>query len=311
MSALVLFAAPAVEPLSVAEAARACRVDSMNLELPPGLLTVALGVGVGAIEAGSRRYLATFVTSDGETDSGQASAPVVVIDTPVALSSIPIGGSLVISRKIYRTAAGGSVFYLLTTIANNTATTYSDNIADTALGAQAPSVNTTSDPFFASFIRAARITAEGITRRARVIQTWDLMLDHFPEWTMHLPKPALQSVVSITYVDAAGVSQTLPTDQYLVDAASTPARITPAFGYTWPSTRWQMNSVTVRFIAGYGLAAAVPDGIKSWMKIRIKHLWDNPDLIVLGTRTQISEFPRSVVDGMLDEYAVQNFNWEE
>jgi len=168
-----------------------------------------------------------------------------------------------------------------------------------------------ADDMLLGLIYAATRAAEGYTRRALITQTWDLTLDFFPEWVIYIPKPTLQSITSITYVDENGVTQTLATDQYMIDVNSEPARITPAWGTVWPSTRWQMNAVTIRFVAGYGLAAAVPEGIKSWMKIRIKHLFDNPDIVLIGTRTQISEFPRSVVDGLLDEYSVQNFNWEE
>lgn len=49
-----------------------------------------------------------------------------------------------VGRKLYRTVAGGSTWKLVDTIANNTATSYPDNIADGSLGADAPSSNTTA-----------------------------------------------------------------------------------------------------------------------------------------------------------------------
>ena len=39
----------------------------------------------------------------------------------------------VIARKIYRTKAGGSTYWLLATIADNTTTTYTDTAADASL----------------------------------------------------------------------------------------------------------------------------------------------------------------------------------
>lgn len=316
MSSLTLYAAPAVEPLTVAEVAQRARIDSMNQEVPPSAFTAALAATpiAGNVNAGVHRYLATFVTADGETQAGGVSAPATVVDAgvngKVELSAIPIGGSLVTARKLYRTAANGSTYLLLTTLANNTATTYTDNIADASLGVQAPTTNTTGDPELNALIKAVRHAAEGYTRRALVTQTWDLKLDRFPCWTINVPKPTLQSVTSITYVDTDGNTQTLAADQYLVDTSSEPARITPVFGGIWPVTRWQNNAVTVRFVAGYGLAATVPDGIKTWMIIRIKHLFDNPDAIVTGARNQAAEMPRALVDGMLDEYTVPDFTWE-
>ena len=316
MSSLTLYAAPAVEPLTVAEVIQRARIDSMNQEVPPSAPTVALAAPAvaGNVTAGAHRYTISFLTADGETQAGGVSAAVTVVDSAVngkvELSAIPLGGSLVTSRKIYRTAAAGSTYLLLATLTNNTATTYTDNIADASLGAQAPTVNTTGDPELNALIRTARVAAEGYTRRALVTQTWDLKLDYFPRWTINVPKPTLQSVTSITYVDTDGTTQTLAADQYLVDTSSTPARITPAFGLVWPITRWQNNAVTVRFVAGYGLAAAVPDGIKTWMLIRIKHLFDNPDAVVIGARSQVAAMPRALVDGILDEYTVPDFNWE-
>lgn len=316
MSSLTLATAPVVEPLTVGEVAQRARIDSMNQEVPPSAFTAALAATpiAGNVNAGIHRYLATFVTADGETQAGGISAPVTVVDAAVngkiELSGIPLGGSLVTSRKLYRTAANGSTYLLLATLANNTATTYTDNIADASLGAQAPTTNTTGDPELNALIRTARVAAEGYTRRALVTQTWDLKLDRFPCWTIHVPKPTLQSVVSITYVDTNGATQTLDPSTYLVDTSSTPARITPVFGGIWPVTLYQNNAVTVRFVAGYGLAADVPDGIKTWMIVRIKHLFDNPDAVVLQGGTKVAEMPRMLVDGMLDDFKADDFNWE-
>ena len=60
----------------------------------------------------------------------------------VALSNLAIGGATVTQRSIYRTKAGLSQLQLVATLANNTATTYVDAIADAALGANAPSADT-------------------------------------------------------------------------------------------------------------------------------------------------------------------------
>lgn len=56
----------------------------------------------------------------------------------VNLSAIAIGPAAVTSRKIYRTIVNGSQLKLLTTIADNTTTTYADSTADGSLGANAP-----------------------------------------------------------------------------------------------------------------------------------------------------------------------------
>lgn len=307
MASYVVYSAPATEPVSVAEVMAFCRIDSNNQEPAPGVITVALGSGAGNVDNGVHRYLATFVTADGETQAGDISSAVTVIDKTVNgkvfLSAIPLGGSLVTSRKIYRTIAGGSTYLLLATIADNTTTTYTDNIADASLGAEAPSTNSTGDPLLNILIAAARQNAEIRLKRYLITQTIDLYMDCFPYWEMALTP--LQSVSAITYVDNDGVTQTITASDYLVDAVSAPARITPAYGKVWPTPRNQNNAVKIRFIAGYGAAPAVPQNIKNWMLMRIKQLYDQRDMVNVGNI--VTEFPHSFVDGLLDSERVWGY----
>lgn len=244
------------------------------------------------------------MTAAGETQAGTVSAAVTVADKAVngkvSLSGIPIGGSLVTARKLYRTIAGGSTYLLLATIADNTTTVYTDNIADASLGAGAPSTNTTEDPLLGILIASARAAAEQELRRYLVTQTLDAYLDAFPcEPAYEIRLPPLQSVSSITYLDSAGDSQILAADQYVVDAKSKPARITPAYGATWPATREQVNAVVVRFVAGYGAASAVPQCVKNWILMTVSTLWRNRDRLVVGPGGLI-EIPTSFVDSLLD-----------
>ncbi len=305
---IVVHTAPATEPLTLAEVMAYCRIGEVNQEPAPGAITAALAspAAPGNVTDGVHRYLCTFVTADGETQAGTVSSAVTVADKSVngqvALSGIPLGSSLVTARKIYRTAAGGATYLLLATLSNNTATTYTDNIADAALGAGAPSTNTTSDPLLRMLITAARRAAELNLHRYLITQTLDAYLDQFPCDEIRLPP--LQSVTSITYTDTAGETQTLAADQYRVDAVSEPARITPAYGTRWPVTLEQTHAVIIRFVAGYGAAAAVPETIKHWMLLRIQTLWENRDQIVIGTSGMV-ELPPAFIDGLLDDERVQ------
>ena len=115
----------------------------------PGALTAALaGSGAGNVEDGDHYYKVTYVTLEGETEAGTASAVLTVADKStngqVSLTAIPTSSdSRVTARKVYRTKAGASTYYLLTTISDNSTTTYTDNTADASLGAEAPYINTT------------------------------------------------------------------------------------------------------------------------------------------------------------------------
>lgn len=315
---IVVVTPPATEPLTVAEVKAHCRIDGSNQEPAPGAIAAALvsPAAAGNVDNGAHRYLATFVTAAGETQAGDISEAVTVVDKAangrVALTGIPIGGALVTARKLYRTIAGGSTYLLLATIANNTATIYTDNIADSSLGAEAPSVNTTDDPMISMLIASARAAAETELHRSLITQTLDAYFDRFPCPPLRyadLPSqhelrlPPLSSVTSITYIDTEGAQQTLAVDQYLVDAVSKPARVAPAYGVSWPSTRDQANAVVVRFVAGYGAAAAVPACIRNWMLMRIATLWENRQELVIGAGGLV-QIPASFIDGLLDSERV-------
>jgi uncharacterized phiE125 gp8 family phage protein len=311
MGQLVVVTPPTTEPITLAEVAAHCRIDETNQEPAPSAPTVALvsPAAPGNVDNGAHRYLVTYVTADGETQAGVASAVVTVADKTVngkvLVSGIPLGGASVTARKLYRTLAGGSTYFLLATISDNTTTTYTDNIADASLGVGAPTTNTTGDPLLNMLIVAARQHVEPHLKRRLITQTLDLYLDCFPGWTLRLPVP-IQSVTAITYFDSNGVEQTLAADQYLVDSTTEPARITPAFGLVWPVTQYRNNAVKVRFVAGYGAASAVPQCVKNWMLIRIKTLWDQRDQNVkqLGMPT----FEPDFVDSLLDSEMVRSYS---
>jgi len=112
----------------------------------PIACTGALAGAAGNVDNGTHSYKVTFVTADGESSAGVKSNVVTVankaVDGQVSLTSIPVGPSGTTSRKVYRTVAGDTGDYLLlTTIANNTTTTYTDNTADSGLGAASPSTS--------------------------------------------------------------------------------------------------------------------------------------------------------------------------
>lgn len=288
--ALHLITAPTVEPITVAEARSHLRLDEASGEPTPTVPTAALAspAVAGNVDNGDHRYGVTFVTADGETELGDVTAVVTVADKTVngqvALSGIPTGGSAVTARKLYRTEAGGSTYLLLTTLADNTTTTYTDNIADASLGVQAPSTNTTEDPYVTNLILAARERAEIATRRQMLQATWDLKLDAWPrDQVIELPKPTLSSVTSVQYTDTAGTLQTLTVStDYLVSAPVGPrsrrGRITLAFGMSWPSIRTIADAIVVRFVAGYGTTRAdVPKLLRQAMLIDMGTMHEHRD----------------------------------
>lgn len=159
---------------------------------------------------------------------------------------------------------------------------------------------TTDNTDITALIKVVRMMAERHTLHALVTQTLELTLDAFPTGGIELPMPPLQSVTSVKYTDTDGTEQTMDAADYSIDDKSTIALIVPAYGETWPVTRDEINAVRVRFVAGFGAAADVPEDIKSWMKIMIGTLYDNPQALVVGQT--VTDIPRTFVDGLIDDY---------
>ncbi len=154
-----------------------------------------------------------------------------------------------------------------------------------------------------NLIDGLRVTAnehvEDVTHRAGIARTYDYKVNGFPGWycPIELPKPPLISVTSVTYIDAAGVSQTWSAALYTVlnaADAQLPGSIVPIYGGSYPATRDVPNAVTVRFVAGYGTTAeTVPGRWKSAMKILIAH-WFDPGRDAVNVGHIVTEVPRTV-----------------
>ncbi len=174
------------------------------------------------------------------------------------------------------------------------------------------------DGLIQALIAAARQAAETITNRQLMSARWKLVMDSFPGPSLmgvpagqpfSLPghailihKSPVLNVVSINYLDMAGVLQSMTASNYTVDAACEPARITPVFGQIWPIALPQIGAVSVTFDAGYGAAASVPEGIKSWIKLRVGSLYAHREEVAALSRGRIEPLP--FVDGLLDPFKV-------
>lgn len=144
------------------------------------------------------------------------------------------------------------------------------------------------DARIAMLIPAIRQQAEQHTGRSFAVNTWQVKLDAFPA-EIRLLWPPVVSVSTITYVDTAGVTQTLDAADYAVDTHSEPGWVLPAYGLDWPDTYDTANAVTVNYTAGYGDSA--PKEVKAWIAMRIRADVDGCEL-------------SDSVDGLLDRLKV-------
>lgn len=166
----------------------------------------------------------------------------------------------------------------------------------------------TEDAYVSSLVTAAREKLEATVCRAFITQTIQATFDGFSHcshgdydgvslWrsrfgvpfqhiradAIQLLYPPIQSVDSITYVDANGDTQTIDPGDYQVNVG-TPGSVSPASGKSWPTPANLPDSVRVTFKAGYGDSATdVPEVVKLVVKIMVAHWYDRREPIVTGT----------------------------
>jgi uncharacterized phiE125 gp8 family phage protein len=157
------------------------------------------------------------------------------------------------------------------------------------------------DALITRLIGMATEQAEARTGRVLVTQKLRLTLDAFPADSLEVPCPPLASVQEVSYLDAAGARTVLASTEYEFIKDELVGRLLPAWGKSWPTCRATPGSVRVDFTAGYGVADAVPESIRSWILLAIGTLYSQREALASG---QVVELPRAFWDGLLDSYRV-------
>ena len=164
---------------------------------------------------------------------------------------------------------------------------------------------TSEDDLLNRLITVARTQAEQETGRAFITQTKTYYLDAWPDETfIRLPYPTLQSA-TVTYQleDDEDYDETLSTVD--TDIVSEPGRVVLQPNESWPSgTLYTDRPIKIVYVCGYGLAADVPEGIKSAILLKISDLYENRGEVVVGL--SISKIA-DAVDSLLRSYRV---HWE-
>jgi uncharacterized phiE125 gp8 family phage protein len=144
---------------------------------------------------------------------------------------------------------------------------------------------TADDVLIAAYLKSARELGEGLARRAFVTQTLELVINEWPSGgILKLPRPPLQSVTSVKYLDVDKVEHTW-TD-YVVDERSEPGAI---IFKSFPSDAlFESGAIAVRFVAGYGAAAAVPGVFVQGVLLSAAHWYENREAVM---DTQLYEIP--------------------
>jgi hypothetical protein len=162
---------------------------------------------------------------------------------------------------------------------------------------------TDDDETISDLITAGRQEAEKYTRRAFFNQTWLLSLDYFPLFwsretvknitnssypfdyffqgmSIGLPRPQTVSITSFNYRDNNGNTQSLTSDDYILDINAEPGRLIPAVNSFWPTTSvYSPGSIQITYVAGtFGDGVEVdtcPKSVCTAIKVFTSHYYVN------------------------------------
>jgi uncharacterized phiE125 gp8 family phage protein len=130
-----------------------------------------------------------------------------------------------------------------------------------------------------TLITVARKYVENSIGRALITQTLDLYLDSWPTGDeIRLPRPNLQGVTSVIYLDDDDTETEFSSSSYHVITSGIFGRIVLKDGQTWPddSDLKTAAGIRIRYVAGYGDAAAdVPETLRQAMLLMIGHWYEH------------------------------------
>lgn len=119
--------------------------------------------------------------------------------------------------------------------------------------------------------------------RALAPQTWRLGLSRFPVYCIHIPYPPFIELLSVTYTDDDGATQTLVegTDFRIVNSSVAPdaKMLIPLFNENWPTdARDDIDSIQITFRCGYVTGSpetlAIPEQIKNVVRAVLTETYD-------------------------------------
>ena len=140
------------------------------------------------------------------------------------------------------------------------------------------------DILLASFLLTSRLHIETALSLALITQSWQLRLDRWPSGReVALPLSPLRSVDAIRLKDASGNSRDVPSDRYLLDLTSRPARIIWN-NLTPPEPIAAANGIEIDLTAGFGAdGESVPAPLKHAILMLAAHWYEHRNPNDIGT----------------------------
>jgi uncharacterized phiE125 gp8 family phage protein len=142
-------------------------------------------------------------------------------------------------------------------------------------------------------IKVARQICEESTELSLIEKTLEVSAYSFSQY-LELPCGPVKTIVSVTYTDTNGTDVVLAADQYRLSTSSRMAVLRPAYGITWPCARRDLDSVRVRYTAGYS-PAEVPAPIRQAMHLCIAHFYANREAVDVDSLMELPLGVRSLL----------------
>ena len=134
-----------------------------------------------------------------------------------------------------------------------------------------------------ALITAARLDVESWTNRTLVTTTYEYYTSDLCE-EIQIPTSTVQSIASITYIDSNGDTQTLSSALYTLDNISIINTVFRTPNQSYPAVQIQPNAVKITLDAGYGAASAVPENLKTVIKMRVAELFEHREANTTAAR---------------------------
>jgi uncharacterized phiE125 gp8 family phage protein len=297
---LTLITPPAVEPISLTEAKKFLRIDTVD---DPGGLTPIQSISPGShvVSPGANGasvdilgYTSTIILSAGACSG---TVDVTIEESNDNITFTPY------STFARVTAANDNADYTLLYSGDNR---YIRAIA--VIGTEACEFGVTimldqretaENDYISGLITTARQYCEGYQNRAYITQTWEMALQEFPRArkdhlteyrysdVVEIPKGNLQTIDSFTFTDYSGTVNTLVQDiNYIVSTRGILGRISPPYAVIWPpNPLLPLDPIVIKFTCGYGdNATDVPLKVKQAIYLLIGHWYENRVPVELALR---------------------------
>jgi uncharacterized phiE125 gp8 family phage protein len=158
------------------------------------------------------------------------------------------------------------------------------------------------DLLIQSLMKAVDQIAENKTNRAFMQAGYTMYSDCWQVDFTLWPAPLVE-VVSVEYYDRDNVLTTLDADNYIVYSDFVPGILSMKSTATLPNLYDRKDAIIITYTSGYGSSgsaegaqrSAVPESVRSWIKLNLSTLYEHRQLFTEGSMGNIHTYADSLI----------------